>query len=100
MATVSLIHVGNITSISPGTTHHWWWNNAPTQRVWGVSVDAMVPLNIPPQLGATAQLQVTSVEYRQIYNGGSSLENEVHFWIKNTGSITANYAVHLSSVQE
>jgi hypothetical protein len=100
MATVSFFHVGNVTSIPAGSTHHWVWNNAPAQRVWAFSVDAMVPINIPPQVGATAMLQVTSVEYREIYNGGSSFEKEVHFWIKNTGSISANYAIHMTEVSQ
>lgn len=99
MGSVSLIHVGNITSIAPGATHHMWWNNAPAERVWAVSVDAMVSLSIPPSPGTTAKLEVTSVEYREIYNG-SSFEKEIHFWIKNTGTVTANYAVHMSVVKE
>ena len=41
-----------------------------------------------------------SVEYRENYKGGSSLEKEVHFWIKNTGTSTANFAVHMAEVQE
>ena len=99
MASVSFIHVGNITSITPGSTHHWTWNNAPAQRVWAISVDSMVPLNIPPSPGATAKLQVTSVEYREIYDG-RGFEKEIHFWVKNTGSINANYAVHMAMIQQ
>jgi hypothetical protein len=99
MATVSFYHVGNITSIAPGATHHLWWNNAPAERVWAFSVDAMVPLTIPPSPGASARLQITSVEYRENYNG-SSFEKEIHFWVKNTGAIQANYAVHMSVVRE
>jgi hypothetical protein len=100
MASVSFFHVGYITSISPGVTLHWWWNNAPSERVWTFSVDAMVPLSPPPIPGASARMQVTSVEYRENYKGGSSLEKEVHFWMKNTGTSTANFAVHMASVQE
>jgi hypothetical protein len=100
MATVSFVHVGNITSLAPGVTTHWWWNNAAAQKVWAFSVDAMVPLNIPPQVGATAMFQVTAVEYREIYSGGTSLEKEIHFWIKNTGTITANFAVHMAIIGE
>ena len=99
MPTVYFFHVGYVTSISPGATHHVWWNNAPAQRVYAFSVDAMVSLTIPPQPGATAMVQITSVEYREIYNG-SSFEKEVHVWIKNTGSITANYALHMTQVKE
>jgi hypothetical protein len=100
MATVSLIHVGNISSLAPGAITHWWWNNAPAEKVWAISVDAMVPINIPPAVGATAKLEVTAVEYREIYKGGSSFEKEIHFWIKNTGAITANFAVHMSMVSQ
>jgi hypothetical protein len=100
MATVSFFHVGYISSLAPGATTHWWWNNAPAQRVYAFSVDAMVPVNIPPQIGATAKFQITTVEYREIFNGGQSFEKEVHFWIKNTGTITADFAVHMTEVQE
>jgi hypothetical protein len=100
MASISFIHVGYINSISPGVTHHMWWNNAPAERVWALSVDAMVPLNIPPSPGASARVQITNVEYRENYNGGSSFEKEIHFWIKNTGTIKANYAIHMAVVSE
>ena len=49
--------------------------------------------------GAVARLQVSSVEYRENYNG-QAFEKEVHFWIKNTGSTTANFAVHMVQVRE
>jgi len=99
MATISFVHVGYITSISPGVIHHWWWNNAPAQRVWALSVDAMVPL--PAQL-SPAQLQITNIEYRENLVGGTplSFEKEIHFWIKNTGQFSANYAVHMAVIQE
>lgn len=100
MATVSFFHVGYVTSIAPSATLHWWWNNAPAERVYTFSVDAMVPLSPPPVPGASARIQVTPVEYRENYGGGQSFEKEVHFWIKNTGSITANFAVHMVQVQE
>ncbi len=100
MATVLLIHVGYITSLAPGATTHWHWNNAPAQKVWAISVDAMVPINIPPAVGSSAMLQVTAIEYRENYSGGNNFEKEIHFWIKNTGTITANFAVHMSMVSE
>jgi hypothetical protein len=100
MASIAFYHVGYITSIAPNVTQHWWWNNAAAQRVWSFSVDAMVPLSPPPIPGATAKIQITEVEYREIYSGGQSFEKEVHFWIKNTGSISANFAVHMAVVQE
>jgi hypothetical protein len=100
MANIAFVHVGYITSIAPGVNLHWWWNNAPAEVVWTFSADAMVPLDIPPTLGATVRLQVSPVEYRETYKGGSSFEKEVHFWIKNTGAISGNFAVHMAQVWE
>jgi len=60
----------------------------------------MVPINIPPAVGSSAMLQVTAIEYREDYKGGNNFEKEIHFWIKNTGTITANFAVHMSMVSE
>lgn len=96
MATVSFTHVGYITSINPGATLHWWWNNAADERVRSFSVDSMVP---SPFIPGTVQVEITRVEYRQIYNG-SSFEREVHFWIKNTGSVKADFAVHMATIAE
>jgi hypothetical protein len=98
MATVSFVHIGNITSLPAGVTTHWSWNNAAAQKARAISVDAIVPTNIPPQVGETASFQVTAVEYREIYHGGTTFEKEIHFWIKNTGTITANFAVHMAII--
>jgi hypothetical protein len=97
---MSFIHVGYVTSIAPGATIHWHWNNAPKEVVWTFSADAMVPLGVPPVPGATARIQVSPVEYREIYHGGSSFEKEVHYWIKNTGTIKADFALHMVQVWE
>ena len=99
MATVSFSHVGFIKSISPGTTQHFWWNNAAAQRVWAFSVDAMVPQSVPVP-GSTAQVEITRVEYREIYNVPGDREKEVHYWIKNTGSVKADYALHMATIRE
>ncbi len=99
MPTVSFTHLGQVTAINPGTTHHWWWNNAPAERVWAFSVDAMIPLTIPPSPGDSARVEVTRVEYRENYDG-SRFEKEIHFWIKNTGAKSAKYAIHMATIRE
>lgn len=100
MATVSFAHIGNVTSIQPAATHHFSWNNAPAERVWAFSVDAMIPLQIPPAAGATARVEITRVEYREVYNGPGDLEKEIHLWIKNTGTIDAKYAIHMATIRQ
>jgi len=77
MATVSFDHIGYITAISPGATHHVSWNNAAAQRVWAFSVDTMLSLTIPPAVGTSARLEITHVEYREVYNGPANLEKEI-----------------------
>ena len=100
MATVSFDHIGYITAISPGATHHVSWNNAAAQRVWAFSVDTMLSLTIPPASGTSARLEITHVEYREVYNGPANLEKEIHWWIKNTGTIDASYAIHMATIRD
>ena len=99
MASVSFFHVGSTTSIAPGVTLHWWWNNAPTQRVFAFSVDTIMSLTIPPQPGSAATIEITRVEYWDKYNS-PSFEKEVHFWIKNTGTIAASFNVHMAQISD
>ena len=98
MAKVTFQHIGSMSNISPGSTHHWWWNNAPDERVWSISVDPNIPLRTAFP-GSVAKLEVTRVEYRQNYNG-QAFEREIHFWVKNTGSIGSNYLIHMATIRE
>ena len=94
MPKITFDHLGYVTEIGAGATHHLSWNNAPAQRVWSFSVDAHV---MPPFVDTPAQVEVTRVEYRQTsFNG----EREIHFWIKNTGSFKASYAIHMATIRE
>jgi len=101
MAAVSFQHIGYVTGIAPGLTHHWWWNNAADERVWSLSVDASIPL-MTAFPGAVAKVEITRVEYRENYHGGGSsgFEREIHWWIKNTGTTQANYAIHMATIRE
>ena len=100
MASVSFTHISYITAIEPGDTHHVSWNNAAAQRVRAFSVDAMLSLTIPPALGAAARVEITHVEYREVNNGSGNLEKEIHWWIKNTGTTDASYALHMATIKE
>ena len=93
MPTITFHHLGYITEIDAGATHQLHWNNAAAQRVWCFSVDAHV---LPPFPGP-AKVEVTRVEYRQTSFDG---EREIHFWIKNTGSFRASYAIHMATIRE
>ena len=96
MASVSFSHIGYITAIEPGETHHVSWNNAAAQRVWAFSVDTMItPKNLP-----SARIEITKVEYREVNNGSGDLEKEIHWWIKNTGTFDASYAIHMATIKE
>jgi hypothetical protein len=44
--------------------------------------------------------EITRVEYREIYNGPGDREKEIHYWIKNTGSVKADYALHMATIRE
>ena len=47
-----------------------------------------------------ARLEITHVEYREVYNGPGNLEKEIHWWIKNTGTIDASYAIHMATIRD
>jgi hypothetical protein len=100
MPTVTFSHIGFVTPIGPGVTHHVSWNNAAAQRVWAFSVDAMLSLAIPPAVGASARVEITRVEHREVNNGSGDLEKEIHWWIKNTGTADASYAIHMATIRE
>ena len=99
MASVSFSHVGFIKSISPGDTQHYWWNNAAEQRVWAFSVDAIVPNSVVTP-GSTACVEILRVEYREVLNGPGDREKEIHYWIKNIGTVKADFALHMATIKE
>ena len=100
MAVITFHHLASGT-LSPGETHHWHWNNAGREKVWAFGVDAEVPLMFAFP-GAVAKVEITRVEYRQIFNGpaSSNTEQEVHRWVKNTGTVEANYYMHMAVIKE
>ena len=100
MAVISFHHLAS-GPLSPGETHHWVWNNAGRQKVWAISVDAEVPLMFAFP-GAIAKVEISRVEYRQNFNGPSSsdTEQEIHHWVKNNGTMEANYFTHMAVIRE
>jgi hypothetical protein len=98
MAQVTFQHLVS-GALGPGATHSWTWNNASEERVRAFSVDAEVPplTGFP---GATAKVEITRVEYRQNFNGPGDTEQEIRFWVKNTGTMAANYYVHMATIRE
>ena len=60
----------------------------------------MLSLTIPPAVGTSARLEITHVEYREVYNGPANLEKEIHWWIKNTGTVDASYAIHMATIRD
>jgi hypothetical protein len=100
MPVVTFHHLSSGT-LFPGDSHHWVWNNAGREKVWAFSLDAEVPLMFAFP-GAQARVEITRVEYRQNFNGPGSgdTEQEVHRWVKNTGSVPANYFMHMAVIRE
>jgi hypothetical protein len=98
MPSIIFTHVGETKGIFPGETLHWWWNHAPSQKVWAFSVDPVMKLwSAYP--GASAKIEVMKVEYQHNYDG-KSFEREIHFWFKNTGQTEADFNVHMIQVEE
>ena len=97
MSSVTFAHIGYITSIEPGDTHHVSWNNAAAQRVWAFSVDARLSLKTPPAIGAPARVEITRVEYREVNNGSGNLEKEIHWYAPRRGP-SSRPSVTLQSV--
>jgi hypothetical protein len=97
MAKVWYRELGVGANLDPGATHHWWWNNAPAKRVWAASLDVWRAKGL---LSGDPRMEITRVEYRSRFEDFSldPSEMEVHFWVKNTGNVKANYRINLSAI--
>ena len=71
------------------------------RRSGASSADAEVPL-IFALPARRPRSRSRGVEYRQNFNGPGSddTEQEIHLWLKNTGTVHANYYIHMSVIQE
>lgn len=97
MASVSYYDLVTVANINPGATHHWKWNNAPQNRVWSASLDVWRAKYVS---SGTPRMVVTKIEYRSLYGGPTLSEREVHFWVKNTGNVNANYRLNAVSIRK
>ena len=98
MAQVMLLNPGS-GYLEPGETHHWLWYNAPEKRVWSFSVDVSIPKYITLFGSSTLKVEVTRVEYRFLWNGfDKPSKREIHYWIKNTGDLPANYFTNMAII--
>ena len=91
-------------SLAPDKVHHWHWNNVPNNRVPALGVDVkMDPFpSTEHDEGDYAAVEIVRIEHRNVYKGSlkAGFENELHFWVKNTGSRFASYRVHLAMIGE
>jgi len=96
MASVILVNTKKVVELEPGKTAHRWWNNAdPTNAVWSANA---VPLAEVSQDQDVA-LEITRLWRKQIVGnagqapGGTTVEDEIHFEIKNVGTQSALHRV-------
>ena len=97
MAAVTFQDFASGTNLAPEQTAHWWWNNAVGDRVWSFSVDPLpISLKFP---NASYRVEIVRVQYRRNHNF-NAFEREIHIWVKNTGNITTNYAIHMATIRK
>jgi hypothetical protein len=89
MASVSLIEF-SVVWINPGSTHHTWWNNAPSKRVYAFSATP-----VAHESGAVAKMEVTKEWQRNNFDTG---ETEVHVIVTNIGSFGGYCYIFMSVV--
>lgn len=87
------------TNLYPGATHHWVWNNAPAQRVWSASLDVWRAKYF---LSGNPRMEVTRIEYVSLFEDFKTQpsEMEIHFYVKNTGTVGANYRLNMAVVSK
>jgi hypothetical protein len=105
MATVSVTKVLDNKSLDPGKEGHWWWNNAHYGKSYFLEV---VPIQVGDyQTGYnhTTELEITR-QWRKLISTQSqgsigvdvAVELEIHYIVKNVGSIPAKFNVQLVEI--
>jgi|SoiMethySBSTD1v2_1073268.scaffolds.fasta_scaffold306060_1 hypothetical protein len=101
MAEVTFTHIASGLFLQPGESHHWWWNNAPDERVWGFSVNPYAVWD--GTKWGIAKAEITRVYELHHYTPGTSVsdphEREIHVILKNSGDSALNYDLHMSSIR-
>jgi hypothetical protein len=100
--TATKILAGKISGITPGQMVTKHWNNAnPSDAVWYVQA---IPTfdGVPKELGGVWEVEVTRVWRRKIrvhhHQAPSSVEDEIHYEIKNVGTETVTVNVYLGVI--
>jgi hypothetical protein len=80
-------------SLAAGASTTWSWNNAPSQRVWGFSVD---PVDVTGDeiLPGPSSFEITRVTYKLVSPG----KRVISVQVKNTGAFTWSYNLYMSRV--
>ena len=83
MSSSGILRMTTLTQVQPNQVVHRWWNNANAEtyilNAW--------PVTAPDGVAA---VQIVKQEFRRIAGTG---ERELHFWVKNTGTITTDIEV-------
>lgn len=98
MATVKYYELVIGTNLEPDATHHWWWNNASSEAVYAASLDVWRAKYF---LTGNPRMEITRVEYRSLFDDFTidAKEREIHIWVKNTGTVRANYRINLARIK-
>jgi len=101
MAQVTFQKLVSGIGMEPGEIHHWWWNNAPSDRAWSFSVDPWAMWDGTKWMPAKAE--IIQVYQTHKYSPGTAIgdphEREIHVRLKNTGSYVCNYELYMTSIR-
>ncbi len=96
MATISYAKIGTVTSLGPGYTTTFVWNNPPWATVLSYFAYPVPPSAAGPHgtsVGQVAITRVTATYVRDNYNGDST---RAAIEITNTGSATTGFDLYQS----
>ncbi len=95
--------------IEPGQTHNWVYNNAaPREAVWSAQAVPFSTGDSTKGFAEVVELEVTRVwrklivtekkPYPQSQTVDVTIEDEIHYHVKNIGTQKSRYTVYLSAI--
>jgi hypothetical protein len=84
--------IASVGSLSPGATYSSWWNNTPFGRSYFVEARPGFSASGPCAIEVTREYNVRTI------NGSGNPELEVHYSVKNVGSVSCGTEVWLAYV--
>jgi len=97
-----------VNNLAPGKTNHYWWNNAtPSVAVWYIQAVPLEKSFSNTTVNQSVEVEITRVwrKLNQSYKSSgefpqSYYEHEVHYEVKNIGTLEVDFDVYASIISE